>query len=139
MTTRWEHFDHQADIGIRGYGPTVEAAFEQAGLAVTSVMVPVERVAEDSLIVVQCEAPDLELLLVDWLNGILREMSAKRMVFSRFHVTLDGTRLRGELWGELINSQRHEPSGEVKGASYYEARVWQDEDGGWVAQCVVDV
>ena len=27
---RWEHFEHQADIGIRGIGPTYADAFEQA-------------------------------------------------------------------------------------------------------------
>jgi len=26
----WEHFQHQADIGVRGFGLTKEAAFAQA-------------------------------------------------------------------------------------------------------------
>ena len=29
-TARWEHFQHQADIGVRGLGSSVETAFEQA-------------------------------------------------------------------------------------------------------------
>ena len=28
----WRHFDHQADIGIHGSGPSLAVAFEQAGL-----------------------------------------------------------------------------------------------------------
>jgi hypothetical protein len=32
LRTAWEHFAHGADIGIRGIGPTKEAAF-QAGLS----------------------------------------------------------------------------------------------------------
>jgi SHS2 domain-containing protein len=28
MIERWEHFDHGADIGVRGFGPTPAAAFE---------------------------------------------------------------------------------------------------------------
>jgi len=35
---RWEHFSHPADIGIRGIAPTLEAAFEQAGIALTAVI-----------------------------------------------------------------------------------------------------
>ena len=35
---RWEHFPHDADIGVRGFGPTVVAAFEQAALALTAVI-----------------------------------------------------------------------------------------------------
>jgi hypothetical protein len=26
----WEHFAHEADVGVRGFGPTREAAFEQS-------------------------------------------------------------------------------------------------------------
>lgn len=35
---RWEHFPHGADIGVRGFGPTMAAAFEQAALAMTAVV-----------------------------------------------------------------------------------------------------
>ena len=34
----WEHFPHQADIGVRGIGSTKEAAFERAAQAVTAVI-----------------------------------------------------------------------------------------------------
>jgi len=34
---------------------------------------------------------------------------------------------------------RHQPTVEVKGATYTELKVAQDALGQWVAQCVVDV
>ncbi len=139
MSPKWEHFEHQADIGIRGYGATMEEAFEQAGMAVIAVMVPLERVAQTMRLEVQCEAPDCELLLTDWLNTILREMAIRKMVFSRFRVSIKGMRLAGELWGEPLDISRHEPSVEVKAATYYALRVWLDAADGWGAQCVVDV
>ena len=139
MNASWEHFEHQADIGVRGYGDTLEAAFEQAGLAMVAAMVPLERVGQPIRVVVHCEAPDCELLFVDWLNSILREMSLRRMVFSRFSVSIQGERLTGELWGEAMNNQRHEPSVEVKAATYYSLKVGRAAQGRWMAQCVVDV
>ena len=33
----WEHFAHGADIGVRGYGLSLEEAFEQAALALAAV------------------------------------------------------------------------------------------------------
>jgi len=33
---RWEHFEHDADVGLRGVGPTLEAAFEEATRALTT-------------------------------------------------------------------------------------------------------
>ena len=35
----WEHFSHEADVGIRGYGPTLEVAFEQAVAAMPAVAI----------------------------------------------------------------------------------------------------
>ena len=35
---RWEHFPHDADIGVRGIGASKEEAFEQAALALTAVL-----------------------------------------------------------------------------------------------------
>lgn len=139
MSARWEHFEHQADIGVRGYGTTMEQAFEQAGLALISVMVPLDRITPTSRVAVHCEAPDCELLFTDWLNTILREMAVRKMVFSRFQVRLKEGQLSAELWGEPMDAGRHEPSVEVKAATYYALRVWQEVPGGWVAQCVVDV
>ncbi|HKJ23114.1 MAG TPA: archease, partial [Gammaproteobacteria bacterium] len=34
----WEHFPHDADVGIRGTGDTPEEAFAQAAVAMTAVV-----------------------------------------------------------------------------------------------------
>jgi SHS2 domain-containing protein len=139
MKPKWEHFDHQADIGIRGLGRTMAEAFEQAAVAMTAVITPPERILPREVVRVQCEAPDPELLLADWLNAVLREMSALRMLFSSFEVTVAGNRLEAVMHGEKLDAARHEPSVEVKGATYFKLRVRQDEKGTWTAECVVDV
>jgi SHS2 domain-containing protein len=38
MIAHWEHFPHEADIGVRGFGASKAQAFEQAALAMTAVM-----------------------------------------------------------------------------------------------------
>lgn len=139
MEPGWEHFEHQADIGIRGRGRTPAEAFEQAALALAAVVTRLDCVEPRDPVRVQCEAPDLELLLADWLNAILWEMSARRMIFSRFEVTLAGGRLEAVLWGETKDDARHDLVVEVKGASYHNLRVWEAGPGEWTAQCVVDV
>ena len=45
METRWEHFPHGADIGIRGIGRSKNEAFEQAALAMTQVITDAKLVA----------------------------------------------------------------------------------------------
>jgi tRNA nucleotidyltransferase (CCA-adding enzyme) len=134
----WEHYEHGADIGVRGFGASLAGAFEQAALAMTAVVTdpagvePLERVA------IACDAPDDELLFAEWLNALVCEMSTRRMLFGRFAVKLCGTQLAGEAWGEKVDPARHHPAVEVKGATYTTLRVAQ-ENGEWVAQTVVDV
>lgn len=138
-TARWEHFSHQADIGVRGLGATLAKAFEQAALALTAVITDPADVVPREMIRLSCEAPDAELLLVDWLNKLIYEMATRNMLFSRFEVHLEGEHLAAQAWGEALETGRHRPAVEVKGATYTALKVAQQQDGGWVAQCVVDV
>jgi tRNA nucleotidyltransferase (CCA-adding enzyme) len=137
--TRWEHFPHQADMGVRGIGPTLAAAFEQAALAMTAAVTDPADVALGQAVEIHCEAPDDELLLVDWLNALILEMAARRMLFGRFEVGLDGHRLHATAWGEAVDPARHQPAVEIKGATYTGLEVRRNEAGLWLAQCVVDV
>ena len=138
-TARWEHFSHQADIGVRGLGATLAKAFEQAALALTAVITDPADVVPREMIRLSCEAPDAELLLVDWLNKLIYEMATRNMLFSRFEVHLEGEHLAAQAWGEALETARHRPAVEVKGATYTALKVAQQPDGSWMAQCVVDV
>ncbi len=134
----WEHFPHDADIGVRGFGATPAQAFEQAARALTAVVTQA-NVAPGTEVRVRCAAPDLELLLVEWLNAIIFEMAVRRMVFARFVVRIEDGQLEGTLWGEPVDVARHAPAAEPKGATYTALKVAQGADGIWSAACVVDV
>ena len=136
---RWEHFPHEADVGVRGLGATPEQAFEQAALALTAVVTDLAAVTPAEMISLTCEAPDTELLFVDWLNALVYEMATQSMLFSRFEVRLEGRCLEAKAWGEALDIARHHPAVEVKGATYTALKVAQQPDGTWLAHCVVDV
>ena len=138
-TARWEHFPHQADVGVRGLGATPEQAFEHAALALTAVVTDPADVAAKEMLQLSCMAPDAELLLVDWLNSLIFEMVTRNMLFSRFEVHMEDSRLTAQVWGEALDVARHRPAVEIKGATYTELKVAQQTGGGWLAQCVVDV
>jgi tRNA nucleotidyltransferase (CCA-adding enzyme) len=135
---RWEHFPHAADVGIRGYGKTSAEAFEQAACALTGIVTDAP-IAEKGSVEVRCDAPDVEVLLVEWLNAIIYEMAVRNMIFGRFKVTISDTRLRGTLWGESVDQTKHAPACEPKGATYTALRVAQEGDGTWSAACIIDV
>ncbi|TAK62082.1 archease [Methylobacter sp.] len=139
ITPRWEHFEHEADIGIRGIAPTLEQAFEQAAIAMTATVTHLDSVSTSKVISIYCEAPDTELLLVSWLNELIYEMSAQGVLFNRFEVVIDDDTLSAMAYGEAVDRQKHHPAVEIKGATFTELRVYQQADDTWVAQCVIDV
>ena len=85
-----------------------------------------------------CDAPDLELLLMSWLNAIIYEMAVRKMLFSKFQVSISGNCLSGILAGEGVDPDRHRLAVEAKGATVTAFQVVKMDDGQWMAQCVVD-
>lgn len=139
MSPYWEHFSHQADVGVRGIGKTKEEAFSQAALAMMAVVSDPGSIKALTPVSLTCSAPDDALLLVDWLNAVIYEMAVRHMLFSRFEVQIAGTDLTATAWGERVDLARHQPAVEPKGATYTELEVVCRQDGSWLAQCVIDV
>lgn len=135
----WEHFDHDADIGVRGLGPTLAQASEAAAVALTAVSIDQHMVRLAIAVTIECAAPDDELLFVEWLNALIYEGAIRRMAFGRFAVEIGSGRLHATAWGEPVEPARHRPAVEVKGATLTALRVAQQADGMFSAECVVDV
>lgn len=134
----WEHFDHGADIGVRGVGPSRAAAFVQAAIALTAVVTDPDTVKDADAVTIACTAPDDEILLIDWLNTLIFEMATRKMLFGRFELRIEDHRLEATAWGEGVDVARHRPAVEVKGATMTGLSA-RREGGVWRAECVVDV
>lgn len=141
---RSEQFGHGADVGVRGRGATPDEAFAGAALALEALFArDPDTVRPDREEVVSSRAADLEGLLVDFLDELIFVFATRRLVFSRFEVSIEegapgDLSLRAKAFGERWDPSRHEATVEPKGATFTALRVVR-ERGGWVAQCVVDV
>jgi SHS2 domain-containing protein len=139
----WEHFEHGADVGIRGRGETPARAFEEAANALFSLLsadlAAIRPSVEER---VSCAAPTLDELLVAFLNELLFLFDSRHTVFGRFHVEIEEAsgrvRLTAVAKGEPFDPGRHEFTVLPKGATFTALEVAR-RDGQWVAQCVVDV
>jgi tRNA nucleotidyltransferase (CCA-adding enzyme) len=139
INTVWNHFEHDADIGLRASAPTREGLFEAIGEALTAVITDPASVRPERTIRIRCEAPNDAVLLVDWLNALIFEMATRSMIFGSWQVDLCGMKLDARVAGEVLDRQRHRPVVEVKGATYTALSVECDDEGNWCGQCVVDV
>ncbi|MBT8762787.1 archease [Desulfohalobiaceae bacterium Ax17] len=139
MKPYWDHFYHQADIGIIGAGPTVSSAFAQAGLALTAVITELDKVRPVQEKEISIEAPELDILFFDYINEIIFLISTQGMLFSEYTVKIENLSLEATIKGEPIDVQKHAPAVEVKGATFSGLKVFKNNQGFWVAKCIVDV
>jgi SHS2 domain-containing protein len=98
MESNWGHFEHGADVGVRGLGAGKAGAFEQAALALVALVSDPAGVRPLQAVPVVCNTPDDELLLLDWLNAVVSEVAVRRMLFSAFTVTMSDGRLDWMRW-----------------------------------------
>ncbi|MEI7961981.1 MAG: archease [archaeon] len=138
----FEHFEHKADIGIRGYGATMDEAFAEAAKAMTDVIVDVRSVGKDKKEVIEVIAADEGALLTTFLNQLLFIKDTKKLIFATFVVTIlkkgDKLFLRAKVAGATLDPKRHNFKVDVKAATYSELKVAK-QGARWVAQCIVDV
>jgi SHS2 domain-containing protein len=122
-------------------GRDLPELFQNAALALAGMMVDPETVSPGGLRDrLRAEAPDAETLLVRWLEKVLIQVNANRMIPAavrvlRFQET-PSFLVEGELDGELLDPGRHGFLGDV--GSVRGARIVQDGDG-WRADVTLDV
>ena len=134
----WEHFAHQADIGIKASADSLSSAFEDVALALTAIVTEPKNVDATESVKIECSGENEELLLVNWLSSLIYEMDVRKMLFSRFEVRIENLKLSAKMWGEKINQNKHSPAVEPKAVTYNQLSV-KSENGKWTIQCVIDV
>ena len=131
------YFDHDADIGIIGYGESLEHAFENAAQAMFAIMSDIAGLRAEVTVQIDFEEADVELALVTWLNLLLAHAREKQAVFGQFRLQRDGAGWHGVASGQRWDESM-ERGVEVKGATLTMLSVRQQQ-GNWEARCVVDV
>jgi SHS2 domain-containing protein len=123
MAERYEIIDHTADIVIRTTGTNMDNAFENAAYALFDTMCDASTVKPVKIKKVECEANDLEQLLVDWLSRLL--FIWDDMLFSEFEVTITGTKLQAKIKGEKLDADKHQLKTDIKAITYHMLEVNQ--------------
>jgi len=131
-----------SDLAFVAHGPTLDAVFVAAAeaLLAATVEVPdsVERRERRS---VRLEEPDLELLLLRFLNELVYLRDAEELLLhtDRISVSRDsGGRLEAELVGERIDPERHALAADVKAATAHGLSLARVGDA-WQASVTLDV
>ena len=130
------------DLSFVATGPSVEAAFLAAGAAFLAATVEeperVERRERRSIVL---EEPDLELLLMRFLNELVYLRDTEDLLLHPEGAEIsqgESAVLRASLCGERIDRERHHLASDVKAATAHRLRVEETTDG-WTAAATLDV
>jgi SHS2 domain-containing protein len=135
--------DHTADVGFEvAEVPTLEDLFDgaQRALLVTMFEEPPERGEEER--VVRLSAPDLETLLVRWINELVFLVQGEGFVPVEANVRIweseGGYALETSLTGAPLDLKGYGWQGEIKSATFHGLNVTHGNEG-WQAQVILDV
>jgi SHS2 domain-containing protein len=126
-----------SDVKFEAFGRDKIGLFENAALALVSVMCEYRKVRPLIKVPVKVKGKDLQDLLFNWLGQIIAQVDIEGMFFSSFRITkMTEKSLEAELWGD-----RADPALSltvVKSVTYHEFSLEKTKEG-YAAAVVLDI
>ena len=134
-----EILEHAADVGFRAYAGTLPGLFEGAAEALMAIALETGHIEPRDSYPLEAVGDSNESLLVNWLSEILYYIDGKHLSLRTFKVKVLGPdRVAGEAFGEPRDPFRHPARMVVKGITYHQLKIEQNE-AGWLCEVFVDV
>jgi SHS2 domain-containing protein len=141
----YEILEHPADLKIRAFGKTKKELFFNTLKGMTESLKPEigEMIAKRTI---KISSPDLEALLIDFLNEVLYLIQTNKEIYTNInfkkltntpHQKKFGTG-QAELEGELIGKEAKRFGEDIKAVTYYDLDIHQ-EKGFWEATVLFDI
>ncbi len=123
---RWEPVNHTADLALHIWADDLPDLFNTAAQGLMSLITEPERLRAEQTQILALEAPDVETLLVDWLNEwlYLSEVHSLGFVTAEFD-ELSETRLRARAQGGAWPGY----TSYVKAATFHNLQVRRTSSG----------
>lgn len=138
----YKFFDHTGDIGVTLTGNSLPELFAAAAAAFTDCITDLEGVEPKQPEEVDVDAPELDLLLVDFMSELLYRFDTRgwltRFAEIELHDKDGGWSLQGTLRGERFDPARHKVKVLVKAVTYHGLHI-QQSNGTWTANVVLDI
>ncbi len=139
----YEFTDHTADVAVELHADDRAGLFTEGLRAFTDTVTERKKVDADEGHDLEAEARSLEELMVEWLGELIYRFDVDGLLFRdvndvRIEETGDGFRLTGRARGEPYDEERHPLKVEVKGVTYHELEI-EEDDGSWRGRVIFDI
>jgi SHS2 domain-containing protein len=135
----YREIEHTADLGIEVTAAELPALFASAGEALYALIADPASIEIRHTISLSATGEASEELLHLWLCELLALFNVQGFIGKRCAITqLTDGKVEGQVSGEKLDLKCHAFHTEIKGVTYHEFKVWQ-EDGRWHARVIFDV
>ncbi len=143
MSKPYEFFEHTADAKFKAYGKSIEEAFSNSAIAMTSLIIEPEKIELKINKAIEAEGTDLKALLVNFLSEFLYLLDTEgfalgKIVSLTINKQKSGYKLAAIAKGDKY-SEKYEMLGDVKAVTYNEIEVKEEQKGKCWVQVVVDI
>lgn len=136
--------DHTADVGFEvAEAPTLENLFDEARQALLMTVFEVHPEWGEDEVFMRLSAPDLETLLVRWINELVFFIQGNGFVPVSAELRIQEAEeedflLEARLTGAPLDLEGYGWQGEIKSATFHGLEVTR-ESSGWRTQVILDV
>lgn len=138
MEKKYKFLDNiTSDVAYEAYGKDLKEVFENAALALFSIICKIDKVKADKKEKFEVKAEKAEDLMFNWLQSLIAIVDTEEMFFSKFDVkVIDETHLIAECYGEPIKPELGETV--VKAVTMYKYK-FEKIDNGYKVTVSVDI
>ncbi|MCK4859825.1 MAG: archease [Candidatus Omnitrophica bacterium] len=135
----YQFIEHTADIGVKAFGDDLKELFINSAGGMFAIIVDLSKVELKESIEIECEANNIEELLVDWLGELLYHFNTKEFLAKEFEIRqLEKNCLKAKVKGEKFDVKRHFLKSEIKGVTYHNLKV-EKKNNFWQTEVIFDV
>jgi SHS2 domain-containing protein len=135
----YREIEHTADLGVEVTAADLPALFASAGEALYALIADPATIETRDEISIAATGGNPEDLLHAWLCELLALFNVQGFVGKRCEIAhIESGQVQGRVSGEKLDLKRHAFHTEIKGVTYHDFKVWQD-DGTWHARVIFDV
>ena len=118
----------KSDVMFEAYGKDLKELFENAALALLSVMCEIKKVKPLKKEKFEMKGNDLEELIFNWLSGLIAVSEIEHMFFSKVNVVkVDEKKVVAELYGEPMAPAKGGTV--VKAVTFYAFKLEKTKEG----------
>lgn len=133
---KYKFLEHKADAKFQAFGKSLEEAFSNAALAMTSIMISPETVEPKITKKISAKGKDKKALLYNFLEQFLVLLDIESFILHEVkEIKITGNKLTAEVVGDFITNE-YELKSDVKAVTYNHMEI---KEKPYMVQVVVDI